>query len=152
MLYIKREFNLLIGERTAEDIKMKIGSAFPRPEEEYYEIRGRGIIDGLPKNLVISSSEIIASLRDVLGEIIEAIRQALEKTPPELASDIMANGIIMTGGGALLYGLDELISRETGTPVIIANDPIDCVAYGTGVVLDEIDVLRRLLVPSRRNK
>ena len=152
MLYIKREMNLLIGERTAEDIKMTIGSAYPRPEEEYYEIRGRGIVDGLPKNQIISSSEIIEALREVLGEIIEAIRQTLEKTPPELASDIMANGIVMTGGGSLLYGLDELISRETGTPVVIANDPIDCVAYGTGVVLDEIDVLKRLLAPSSRNK
>jgi rod shape-determining protein MreB len=152
MLYIQREFNLLIGERTAEDIKMTVGSAYPRDEENYYEIRGRDIVDGLPKNLRISSAEIVEALSDVLGGIIEAIRQTLEKTPPELASDIMSNGIVMTGGGSLLYGLNELISHETGTPVYIAEDPIDCVAYGTGVVLDELDVLKRLLVTTRKNR
>ena len=152
MLYIKRELNLLIGERTAEELKIIVGAAYPRAEEEYYEIRGRDIVDGLPKNLTISSSEIVDALREALGEIIEAIRQTLEKTPPELAADIMTNGIVLTGGGAMLNGLDELIESETGTPVIIAENPLDCVAMGTGIVLDHLDALKRLLVSSPGKK
>jgi len=146
MLYIKREFNMLIGERTAEDIKISIGAAYPRDDKEYYEIRGRDIIDGLPKNLTLSSADVSDALGDPLREILEAIRLTLEKTPPELASDIMAGGIVLTGGGSLLLGLDELISRTTGMPVIIADNPVDCVALGTGIVLDELDALKRLLV------
>ena len=146
MLYVKREFNMLIGERTAEDIKMTIGAANTRTEKEYYEIRGRDIIDGLPKNLTVSSTEIVEALVDPLGEILEAIRQTLEKTPPELASDIMAGGIVLTGGGSLLLGLDELISQVTGMPVLIAENPVDCVAHGTGIVLDELDTFKHLLV------
>ena len=131
---------------------MTIGAAYPRSEESYYEIRGRDIVDGLPKNYTISSQEIIEALSDPLGEIVEAIRLTLEKTPPELASDIMADGIVLTGGGALLYGLDELISQVTGIPALIAENPVDCVALGTGVVLDDLESLRRLLVSSRRKK
>lgn len=152
MLYIKRELNLLIGERTAEDIKLTIGAAYPRREEAWYEIRGRDIVDGLPKNIVISSSEINMALSDALNEILDAIRLTLESTPPELASDIMANGIVLTGGGALLYGIGALIERETGTPVILAENAIDCVARGAGAVLDELDSLKRLLVSSRGKK
>ena len=150
MLYIKRELNLLIGERTAEDIKMTIGSAFPRRQDEYYEIRGRDVVDGLPRNLTITSSEITEALREPLGEIVEAIRQTLEKTPPELASDIMAEGIVLTGGGSLLNGLDALIAQVTGTPVIIAENPEDCVALGTGIVLEDLEALKDLLVFSRK--
>ena len=154
MLYIKRELNLLIGERTAEDIKLSIGAAFQRPGHagERYEIRGRDIIDGLPKNLLITSAEIIEALGDPLREILEAIRLTLEKTPPELASDIMAGGIVMAGGGSLLYGLGDLISHVTGMPVIIADNPVDCVAMGTGIVLNELDSLKRLLVTSNQKK
>ncbi|MDR3120016.1 MAG: rod shape-determining protein [Clostridiales bacterium] len=152
MLYIKREYNLLIGERTAEDIKVTIGSAFPRPADDYYEIRGRDVVDGLPKNLSISTSEVMEALREPLSETIEAIRQTLEKTPPELASDIMARGIVLTGGGALLAGLDKLVAQETGMPVMVAENPLDCVALGTGRVLDELDALKRLLVSTHHLK
>jgi len=148
MLFIKRELNMLIGERTAEDIKMTIGAAYPREEDLYYEIRGRDVVDGLPRNITLSSSDVIEALSDPLSEIIEAIRQTLEKTPPELASDIMAEGIVMTGGGALLNGLDELISSVTRMPVHIAENPVDCVAQGAGVVLEELDSLKYLLVSS----
>ena len=151
-LYIKRELNLLIGERTAEDIKITAGAAFPRGDEVFYELRGRDVVDGLPKNLTISSMEIMEAISDALGEIIEAIRLTLEVTPPELSSDIMATGIVMTGGGSLLTGLDELITRVTGIPVIIAENPVDCVAMGAGIVLDGLDDLRRLLVPTIRRK
>jgi len=152
MLYIKREHNILIGEQSAEDIKITIGSAFKHEEDDLYEIRGRDVVDGLPKTLTITSSDIIEALRDPLGEIIEAIRLTLEKTPPELASDIMAGGIVLTGGGALLYGLNELIAQVTGMPVIIAENPVDCVALGTGVVLNELDALKNLLVSPRKKR
>ena len=153
MLYIKRELNLLIGERTAEDIKLTVGAAYPRSNEvERYEIRGRDIVDGLPKNIIVSSTEILDAIKDPLGEIIEAIRLTLEKTPPELASDIMASGIILAGGGSLLFGLSDLISHVTGMPVFIAENPIDCVAIGTGIVLEELESLKRLLVTSSLKK
>ena len=153
ILYIKRELNLLIGERTAEDIKLTIGAAYPRSNDiERYEIRGRDIVDGLPKNIVITSTEILDSIKDPLGEIVEAIRLTLEKTPPELASDIMASGIILTGGGSLLYGLNDLISNVTGMPVYIAENPVDCVAIGTGIVLEDIESLKKLLVSSSQKK
>ena len=152
MLYIKRELNLLIGERTAEDIKMTIGSAYPRRRNDFYEIRGRDMVDGLPRNLTISSREITDALGDPLGEIIDAIRATLEKTPPELASDIMAEGIVLTGGGSLLSGLGELISQVTGTPVVIAEDPVDCVAHGTGIALEELDALKGLLVTASHKR
>jgi len=152
MLYIKREHNLLIGERTAEDIKMTIGSAYPRRRNDSYEVSGRDIVDGLPRNLTISSREITDALSDPLGEIVDAIRATLEKTPPELASDIMAGGIVLTGGGSLLSGLGELISQVTGTPVVIAEDPVDCVAYGTGIALEELDSLKGLLVTASQKR
>ena len=148
--YIKREYNLLIGERTAEHLKLMIGSAFPRPKEDTAEVRGRNMIDGLPKNIVISSYQVMEALSEPVNAILEAIKVTLEKTPPELASDIMEQGILLTGGGALLSGLDKFISRETGMPVVVADDPLDSVAMGAGKVLDEIDNLRKLLVPSSR--
>ena len=152
MLYIKRELNLLIGERTAEDIKITIGSAYPRREESFYEIRGRDIVDGLPRIQAISSSEVTEALSEPLSEIVEAIRQTLEKTPPELSSDIMAEGIVMTGGGALLSGLSELISHVTGTPVFIAEDAVDCVATGTGIVMEDLDSYKNLLASPRQKR
>ena len=143
--YIKRKYNLLIGERTAEEIKIGIGSAYPLEEEATMDIKGRDLMDGLPKNIQITSEEIREALADPLSMVLDAIRTTLEKTPPELSADIIDHGITLTGGGALLRGLDSLIERETGMPVHIAENPLDCVAMGTGKVLDDIDNLRKLL-------
>ncbi|MGB9812540.1 MAG: rod shape-determining protein [Thermovenabulum sp.] len=148
--YIKKEYNLMIGERTAEDIKIKIGSAYPKPEEESLEVKGRDLITGLPKTITVTSKEIREALKEPVNSIIEAIKVTLEKTPPELAADIMDRGIVMTGGGSLLYGLDKLVNEETGMPVHVAENPLDCVALGTGKVLEEIDLLKRVLVTPKR--
>ena len=137
--YVKRKYNLLIGERTAEDIKIQIGSAFPYEEEGEMEIKGRNLLDGLPKNITISASEVREALTDPLFSVIDAVKTTLERTPPELAADIIDHGITLTGGGALLRGLDRLINAETGMPVNIAENPLDCVALGTGKVLDGMD-------------
>ncbi|MBQ6263833.1 MAG: rod shape-determining protein [Clostridia bacterium] len=134
--YVKKKYNLLIGERTAEDIKIKIGSAFPYDGEGTVNIKGRNLMDGLPKNVDITSEEVREALADVVGEIVDAVKSTLEKTPPELAADIIDHGITLTGGGALLRGLDRLISVETKIPVIVAAEPLDCVVRGTGVCLD----------------
>lgn len=130
--YIRKQHNLLIGERTAEDVKLSIGSAceFDGDESSSMEIKGRNLIDGLPKNISITAKEVRAALSEPLNRIVEAIKQTLESTPPELAADIIDKGITLTGGGALLPGIDLLISRETAIPVNIANEPLDCVAKG----------------------
>lgn len=143
--YIKKKYNLLIGERTAEDIKTTIGSAFPMEEETTMDIKGRDLMDGLPKNVHITSVEVRDALADPLAMVLDAVRTTLEKTPPELSADIIDHGITLTGGGALLRGLDHLIEKETGMPVHIAENPLDCVALGTGKVLEDIDRLRDLL-------
>lgn len=148
--YIKKEYNLMIGERTAEDIKLKIGSAYPLEEEETYSISGRDLVTGLPKELSISSMEIREALREPVNSVVDSIKYTLEKTPPELAADIMERGIMLAGGGALLKGLDRLINEETGIPVYIAENPLDCVVVGTGKVLEEIDTLSNVLLSSRR--
>lgn len=148
--YVKKEYNLMIGERTAEGIKMRIGAAYPKPKEEYMEVRGRDLITGLPKNVQISSTEIAEALKEPINSIIDSIKYTLEKTPPELASDIMDRGIMLTGGGALLSGLDKLINEETGMPVNIAENPLDCVAIGAGKVLDEIETLKRVLISPKK--
>jgi rod shape-determining protein MreB len=148
--YIKREYNLMIGERTAEEIKIQIGSAFPKPKEETMDIRGRDLVSGLPKTLKISSTEILEALKDPISSIIEAIKMTLEKTPPELAADIMDRGIMLTGGGALLSGIDKLIREETGMPVQLADQPTDCVALGAGKILEESSLFRRVLSPASR--
>ena len=129
--YVRKKYNLLIGERTAEQIKIRIGSAYETQEEAEMEIRGRNLVDGLPKNVVVTASEIREALRDPLASIIDAVRSTLEKTPPELAADIIDSGITLTGGGALLPGLDKLMSEETGMPVHVADNPLDCVVQGT---------------------
>ncbi len=134
--YIKKKYNLLIGERTAEDIKIKLGSAFPYDDEQSMDVKGRNLVDGLPKNITVTSEEIRESLADPVSAIVDAIRSTLERTPPELSADIINNGIMLTGGGALLRGLDVLINRETGMPVHVAEDPLDCVVMGTGKCLD----------------
>ncbi|MDR0197603.1 MAG: rod shape-determining protein [Oscillospiraceae bacterium] len=144
--YIKKRYNLLIGERTAENIKINIGSAYPFEEEELQmDIKGRNLLNGLPENILITSEEIREALSEPLGHVIEAIKVTLEKTPPELASDIIDQGIMLAGGGALLKGLDMLIHAETGMPVKIAERPLDCVADGTGKVLENIDRLEDVL-------
>lgn len=148
--YIKKEYNLMIGERTAEEIKVKIGAAYLKPKEESIEIRGRDLITGLPKNIKITSTEISDALKEPINSIIDAIKYTLEKTPPELAADIMDRGIILTGGGALLSGLDRLIRGETGMPVSVAQNPLDCVVLGTGRVVDEIEILRKLLIAPKK--
>lgn len=149
--YIKKKYNLLIGERTAEDIKIGIGSAYPFEGEASIDIKGRDLMDGLPKNITVTSEEIREALADPLSMILDAIRVTLEKTPPELSADIIDHGITLTGGGALLRGLDQLISNETGMPVHIAENPLDCVALGTGKVLDDIDRLHELLTDDDKN-
>ena len=150
VLFVKKEYNLMIGERTAEQIKITIGNAFLKPKEEYMEVRGRDLITGLPKNVTLSSSEINEALKEPINAIIDSIKFTLEKTPPELAADIMDKGIMLGGGGALLSGLDKLIKEETGMPVTIAENPLDCVAIGTGKVLEEIEALRRVLITPRK--
>ena len=134
--YIKKKYNLLIGERTAEDIKIKIGSAYPYEGEGTINIKGRNLMDGLPKNVDITSEEIREALADPVSQIVDSVKSTLEKTPPELAADIIDHGIMLTGGGALLRGLDKLISSETKIPVHIATNPLDCVADGTGICLE----------------
>ncbi len=143
--YIKKEYSLMIGERTAEDIKITIGSANVNAKETKMNIRGRDLISGLPKTIEVTSKEIYEAMRDPIYNILEAIKSTLEKTPPELAADIMEQGIMLTGGGALLDGVDMLIKSETGMPVHIAEDPLDCVAIGTGKALESIEVLKKTL-------
>lgn len=148
--YIKREYSLMIGERTAEEVKITIGSAFPKAKEERMLIRGRDLVSGLPKTLEISSQEILEALKEPVGQIVEAIKYTLEKTPPELAADIMEMGIMLTGGGALLDGLDSLVRKETGMPVRIADEPLDCVVLGTGKAIESIDTLKRVLITPKK--
>ncbi len=134
--YVKKKYNLLIGERTAEDIKIKIGSAYPYDGEGTMNIKGRNLTDGLPKNVDVTSEEIREALSPTVSQIVDTVKTTLEKTPPELASDIIDRGIYLTGGGALLKGLDKLISEETGIAVKIAENPLDCVVRGTSICLD----------------
>lgn len=148
--YIKKEYSLMIGERTAEAIKIEIGTANKNAPITHMDIRGRDLISGLPKTLEISSSEIYDALKEPVYNILEAIKSTLEKTPPELAADVMEQGIMLTGGGALLDGIDELIIAETGMPVHIAENPLDCVAIGTGKSLESIDLLKRTLAYNKR--
>lgn len=144
--YLKKTYNLMIGERTAEEIKVRIGSAYPLDEELTMEVRGRDLVAGLPKMITVSSEEVRESLAEPIAQIVEAIRITLERTPPELSADLMEKGLILAGGGSLLRGLDKLIAEETGLPVHIAEDPLTAVALGTGRVLSEIKYLKRLAV------
>lgn len=148
--YIKKAYNLMIGERTAEEIKVSIGSAITMPHSQEYQVRGRDMVTGLPKMIEVSSKEIKEALSEPVSAIVEAIKICLEKTPPELAADIMDRGIMMAGGGSLLQGLDILVSRETGMPVHMAEEPLSAVAVGAGKALENIDTLKRLMIPSRR--
>lgn len=145
--YVRDKYNLIIGEKTAEEIKMEIGSAYIEENEEY-EVRGRDIMSGLPKTFKITSEETLEAFEEPIAEIIEAVRTVLEQTPPELSSDIMDRGIIMTGGGVLLKGFDKLLSEETDIPVFLADNPLTCVARGTGQALEELDELENVLFSS----
>lgn len=142
--YLKKEYNLLIGERTAEEVKIKIGSAYPLDSEITMEVKGRDLLNGLPKTVEVNSNEIRDALQPVVTAIVDAVKSALEATPPELASDIVERGIILAGGGALLKGIDRLISQATEMPVFVADDPLSCVALGTGKMLEEVEILRRV--------
>jgi len=150
--YIKRKHNLLIGERTAEQIKIDIGSAYPYEGEHALDIKGRNLVDGLPKNILITPEEVREALSDSIAQVLDAIKTTLERTPPELAADIIDHGITLTGGGALLRGLDTLIAKEIGINVLIAENPLDCVAIGTGRVLEDIERLRDVLSSSEDSK
>lgn len=144
--YIRKKYNMMIGERSAEELKLSIGSAYKREEEEYKEVRGRNLLTGLPITVNVSSTDMIEALKDPIQEIVDTVHSVLERTPPELAADISNKGIILTGGGALLYGLDKLIAEKTGIPVKIANEPISCVARGTGKALDWIHVFENDII------
>ena len=144
--YIKRKYNLLVGERTAEEIKINIGSAFPVEEELTMEIKGRDLVEGIPKTLVISDEEIREALSETVSNIIEAVRVALEQTPPELSADIVDKGIVLTGGGSLLKNLDKRLREETGLPVSMADDPLASVVLGTGKMLNDFNLLRKISI------
>lgn len=148
--YIKKEYNIMIGERTAEEIKVSVGTAFPGARNESMEIRGRDLVSGLPKTMRIGSTETREALAEPISLIIECVKTVLERTPPELAADIVDRGIVMTGGGALLHGLDRLIIQETGIPAYLADDPLSCVALGTGKALDSIEALQDSLSTMKR--
>lgn len=139
--YMRKKHNIMIGERTAEELKINIGAVYPRVQEVTMEVRGRNLISGLPKTITVSSSEIMEALEESVSAIVEAVHSVLERTPPELAADIGDRGIVMTGGGSLIYGLDKLIQKETGINVVIAEDAISCVALGTGKALESLDEL-----------
>ncbi len=144
--YIKRQYNLLIGTATAEDLKIKLGSAFPLENEIKTEIKGRDLVTGIPKTIEISDSEIREALKESITKIVDAVRIALEQTPPELSADIVDRGIVLTGGGALLKNLDKRLSHETGLPIIVSDDPLKAVVLGSGKVLDDIELLRKVSV------
>ncbi|MCL6516155.1 rod shape-determining protein [Alicyclobacillus sp.] len=148
--YIKKTYNLMIGERTAEELKITIGTAMAGDQVDEMDIRGRDLVTGLPKTLTITSTEISEALADTVRAIIDAVKVTLEKSPPELAADIMDRGIVLTGGGALLRNLSTLLSEETGMPVIVAENPLDCVAIGTGKALDNYDLYKRRSSLSRK--
>ncbi|MBP2649964.1 MAG: mbl [Firmicutes bacterium] len=148
--YIKKEYNLMIGERTAEEIKVNVGTAFPSGRNESMEIRGRDLVSGLPKTMRIGSNETQEALAEPIAMIVDCVKSVLERTPPELASDIVDRGIVMTGGGALIHGLDKLISKETGIPTYLAEDPLSCVALGTGKALDSLETLQDSLAITKK--
>jgi rod shape-determining protein MreB len=146
--YIKKEYSLALGERTAEEIKIALGSAFPLEEELHAEIRGRDLVTGLPKTVVVSTEEVRKAIDEPVSAIIDAVKVTLDKTPPELAADIMEQGIVLTGGGALLHGLDARLQEETGMPIVVARDALNCVAIGSGQCLEEFEALKQVLITS----
>ena len=150
--FVKKEYSLMLGERTAEEIKMAIGSAFPMPDEPVAEIRGRDLISGLPKTIVVSAEEIRRAIEEPVNAIIDAVKTTLDRCPPELSGDVMDRGIVLTGGGALLHGLAERLSHETGMPVHVADDPLDSVAIGSGRCVEEFEALKQVLISEPRRR
>ena len=148
--YMRKEQKLMIGERTAEDIKIKIGTAYPELRKESMEVRGRDLVSGMPKTVVVTSAEIRTALAEPIGLIVDCVKNVLERTPPELASDIIDRGIVMTGGGAMLHGLDILLTKQTNIPCHLAEEPTSCVARGTGIALDSLEVLGSHLASVRK--
>src|SRR5271155_5836294 len=144
--YVKKEHSLALGERTAEEIKITLGSAYPLEQELHAEIRGRDLVTGLPKTVVVSTQETRKAIDEPVAAIVDAVKVTLDRTPPELAADIMEQGIVLTGGGALLHGLDSRLQHETGMPIVVARDPLNCVAIGSGQCLEEFDALKRVLI------
>jgi rod shape-determining protein MreB len=144
--FVKKEFSLALGERTAEEIKITLGSAYPLEQELHAEIRGRDLVSGLPKTIVVSTEEIRRSIEEPVSAIIDAVKVTLDRTPPELAADIMEQGIVLTGGGAMLHGLESRLQHETGMPIVVARDPLNCVAVGSGQCLEEFEALKRVLI------
>jgi rod shape-determining protein MreB len=149
--YSRKAYNLLIGERTAEDIKIAIGSAFPQREEQTIEVRGRDLVSGLPRTVRMTSTEIREAMAEPIAGIVEAVKMTLERTPPELAADIVDRGIVMAGGGSLLRGLDRLLGEETGMPVTLTDDPLSSVVLGTGKALEEIETLKKVFIISKKS-
>ncbi len=148
--WVKKEYNVLLGERTAEQLKMAIGSAWPRPDEPAAEVRGRDLVTGLPKTILLSSPEIREAIEEPVQAIVDAVKFTLDKTPPELAADIMERGIVLTGGGALLEGIDQRLANETGMPIVTASKPLQSVVIGSGKCLEEFEALHGVLVSSSR--
>ncbi len=150
IIFAKKEHSLMLGERTAEEIKMAIGSAYPSPEEPHAEIRGRDLVSGLPKTVVISGGEVRHAIAEPVSAVVDIVKATLEKCPPELAGDVMDRGIALTGGGALLRGLDERLGEETGMPIYLADNPLESVVLGAGKCVEDFDALQQVLVPDRR--
>lgn len=146
--FIKKEYSLALGERTAEEVKMALGSAWPLEEELHAEIRGRDLVTGLPKTIVTSTEEIREAIEEPVAAVCDAVKVTLDKTPPELAADIMEQGIVLAGGGALLHGLSHRLEHETGMPIVIADNPLHCVAIGSGQSLEEFEALKGVLFSS----
>ncbi len=147
--FVKKEYSLALGERTAEEIKVALGSAYPLEEELFAEIRGRDLVTGLPKTIVVSTEEIREAIEEPVSAIVDAVKVTLDKTPPELAADIMENGIVVTGGGALLHGLNARLESETGMPIVTAKDPLFSVVMGSGQFLEEFEVLKHIVISSK---
>ena len=150
--YIKKEYSLALGDRTAEEVKIALGSAWPLVDEVHAEIRGRDLVTGLPKTIVVSTQEIRDALEEPVSAVVDAVKVTLDKTPPELAADIMEQGIVLTGGGALLHGIDARLQHETGMPIVIAHDPLHAVAIGSGQSLEEFDALKGVLFSSNSDR
>ncbi len=147
--FVKREYSLALGERTSEEIKVALGSAYPLEKELYAEIRGRDLISGLPKTIVVSTNEIREAVEEPVAQIVDAVKVTLDKTPPELAADIMERGIVITGGGSLLHGLDARLASETGMSIVLAHSPLDSVVIGSGQCLEEFEALKQVLISSQ---
>ena len=150
--FVKKEYSLMLGERTAEEIKMAIGSAFPTPDEPVAEIRGRDLVSGLPKTIVVTADEIRKAIEEPVNAIIDAVKTTLDRCPPELSGDVMDRGIVLTGGGALLHGLDERLRHETGMPIHVAKDPLNSVVVGTGKCVEEFEALQQVLISEPRRR